>query len=201
MDPKREKKLFNLCTKITNVYTDFYILKTGYILSLDKEKPFLIQLSDDYVSLFNELKEGFKILHITDVRAFKKDMTTCIEEVTIKPEINKITTFLEERLNLINSSSKWEDFKMSDSICDNEKIILSIFKNNDYIEFKPKTEKEIPNLILTKSLLPLVTEKNYTKLYYNTREINKDLYLIIFDFDYDLFRLFMFHYYIPYDKN
>lgn len=199
IDSKIEKKIYNLCTKIGYVFSEFYILKQGYILSQDIEKPFLIQLDEESVNWFSELVKDFKIIHITDVRNFKKDMTTNIVNVTSKSEISRVIKILETYKSFLNICEKWDKFLLSNNEEENEKLILSLFKNNNYIEFHPSNE-EHPNIILAKSLLPLVSEKNYTDLYYTTKEITKSLYLLIFDFQFDLFRLYMFHHYVPMDN-
>ena len=42
LDEKEQKKLYQLCTKISYAYTECYITNQGYILSMDKTKPFVI---------------------------------------------------------------------------------------------------------------------------------------------------------------
>lgn len=214
MDEKNGKKLYNICTKLTTVYTSFYITKNGYILSTDKEKPFLIQLNDDTLSLFIEACGEFKLIHIKDVRIFKKglpvklkneedriDIKTTFREVTSDNEKRNVLILLNERLEDINLCKKWEKFILSDDSENNEELILSLFKENNYINFTPKDNIDGPDIIMTKSLIPLVSEKNYTDLYYSSRKKGDNLYMIIFDFQFELFRLCMFHHYIPMDDD
>ena len=199
LDDKDIKKLEKLCIKISNVFTDFYILKNGYLVSLDVTKPFIIQIDEDYVHLFEELCGKFKILHLWDIKNFKKDMNNYISEVTSNTEATKVVNLLSERIDIINKCDKWESFKLSDSDEDNEKLILSLFKKNDYINFKPIDNLDGPEIILTKSLLPLVSEKNYEDLYYASKKLDSDLYAIIFDFKFTMFKLYMVHHYISID--
>lgn len=199
LDEKQTKKLLNLCTKIANVFTDFYILKHGYIMSVEKDKPFIIQIDNECVELFAGVCGDFKISHIWNVREFKKDMENYITIVSSASESTRVFNLLTERIKSINTCIDWENFTLSDNEEDNQKLLLSLFKNNDYINFKPKNI-DGPEIILTKSLLPIVSEKNYTNLYYSTKKINSNLFLIVFDFQFDLFRLYMLHYYIPIDE-
>jgi hypothetical protein len=199
LDEKQTKKLLNLCTKISNVFTDFYILKHGYIMSVEKDKPFIIQIDNECVELFAGVCGDFKISHIWNVREFKKDMENYITIVSSASESTRVFNLLTERIKSINTCIDWENFTLSDNEEDNQKLLLSLFKNNDYINFKPKNI-DGPEIILTKSLLPIVSEKNYTNLYYSTKKINSNLFLIVFDFQFDLFRLYMLHYYIPIDE-
>ena len=199
MDEKIKKKHDALCVKITQVFTDFYIFKNGYIVSKNIEKPFLIQIDEEQVKWFEELNGDFKILHISDIRKYKKT-GEFVEKVESKSETAKIIQILNERLNSVNQCEKWEKFILSQNDEENEKLILSLFKNNNYIDFKPADTPDGPELILTKSLLPLVSEKNYTDLYYTSKCVGKDLYMIVFDLQFPLFRLYMIHHYIPINK-
>jgi hypothetical protein len=204
LDPQLKKRFYSLCSKLTYVFTDFYILTTGYILSIDKEKPFVVQVDDEKIKWFKEVCGDFKILHMEDIKEFKKgfkeDTIQNVSVVTSPSETKRITAYLTEKLKLANSCQKWETFILADKEKENEKLILSLFKNNNFIEFKPKSDGIVPEIILTKSLIPLVSEKNYTNLYYSVQEVSKDLYLIVFDFEFELFRLYMFHYYIDISK-
>lgn len=197
LDEKDTKKLLNLCTKLSNIFTDFYILKNGYILSTNIDKPFVVQVEQTYIEWFEKLCGKFKILHIWDVRKFKKETNNYFCNVSSRTEENKIVETLSSRINEINLHTEWENFILSKNADDNEKLILSLFKKNDYVNFKPNDTDDSPDIILTKSLLPLVSEKNYTDLYYSSRKINLELYVIVFDFQFSLFRLYMLHNYVP----
>lgn len=196
LEEKEQKKLVTLCTKISNVFNDFYVLSTGYCVSMDIEKPFVVQLDEEYIKLFKEAVGEFIVLHISNVKEFKKELNDYYEIVTSKSDIKKLADILTERNTLINSCDEWEKFLLSDNEEENESLMLSLFKKNDYINFQPNNS-DGPEIILTKSLLPIVSEKNYTDLYYATKKIQSDLYLIVFDFQFSLFRLYMLHHYIP----
>ena len=259
IDTKSLNKLYDLLVKVTNVFTDFYIVKQGYLVSLDIEKPYIIQLDQKDVKLFSDLCGEFFIIHVPDIKNFKKAIKQLLslnkirvrpskeqqdqieeqlnevmasadtDDKTIKEvaddliqqvikesqdealyvenyytildssdiEYEKVVNLLKDRINEINSCVNWESFTLSNNITDNTKLVLSLFKDNNYINFQPKDNTENPEIILTKSILPLVTEKNYTDLYYTTKKKDSNLYLIVFDFQFSLFRLYMFHYYIP----
>lgn len=196
LDDKQKKKLITMCTKISNVFNDFYVLTTGYCISMDIEKPFIVQLDHEYIDLFKGAIGEFTVLHICNVKEFKKELTDFYEVITSKTDIKKLANLLTERITLINTCDEWEKFLLSDNEEENEKLMLNLFKKNDYINFQPNNS-DGPEIILTKSLLPIVSEKNYTDLYYATKKIQSDLYLIVFDFQFSLFRLYMLHYYIP----
>lgn len=199
MDEKTKKKHDALCTKITRVFTDLYILKQGYIISKSIDKPFVIQIDDDQVKLFEDMHGEFKILHISNIREYKKS-GTCMEKITSNSETKRLLNILNERLDCINMCDKWEKFILSQNDEENEKLITSLFKMNNYINFKPLGNPDSPELIFTKSLIPLISEKNYTDLYYASKSVGKNLYMIVFDFQFNMFRLYMIHHYIPIKK-
>ncbi len=211
---QNSKKLYDLLVKVTNVFTDFYVFKHGYIVSSDIEKPFIIQISDAQVSLFEEICGNFKLIRIIDIKNFKKSLkeptTKDMEKgtewpktedyfyiVDSKTEMTKLINILKEKIEEINSCQSWEIFVLSDDNDSNLKLISSLFKDNNFVNFAPKDNIDGPEIILTKSLLPLVSEKNYTDLFYSSRKVNSNLFLIVFDFQFTLFRLYMFHHYIP----
>lgn len=216
MDPKDSKKLYSLLSKTSNVFTDIYITVNGYIVTMDIEKPFLIQVDDKWIRLLSELLGQFRIIHIPDLKNFKKAMKgpsakddkedwpkleDQYYEVVQNDEINGVTSLLTNRINEINSCDNWESFVLSDNADENMKLIRSLFVENNYISFSPKDNSDSPDIIMTKSLIPLVNEKNYTDLYYSTKKIDSDLYMIIFDLQFDLFRVYMYHYYIPFKES
>lgn len=218
LEKKEKKRIQDIFTKITRIYTNFYILKNGYIISLNIETPYLIQLDIDDISLFKKLFGEFSIIHITDLKYFKKIVTNFFENDSLEStdifnykealnltdlfdikekEEKNVLSKLEEYLTHINSCDKWNDFKLSENEIENDKMIESVFVKNNYIEFQPQNNKH-PSLVFTKSLLPLVTEKNYRDVTYATAEIYKNLYIIIFSFEFTLFRIYMLHNYISF---
>lgn len=205
-------KLYGLLVKVTYVFTSFYMTHSGHIVSTDSETPFLIQMDDNCTQLFKDVCGDFKLLHITDVKSFKKALTEPSAKddptkwpklndhfyiVSSKTETTKVVDTLKEMIENINSCEKWENFVLSDDAEENKNLLKSVFKDNSYVDFLPQDNKDGPEIILTKSLLPLVSEKNYTDLYYSSQKKNSDLYLIVFDLQFTMFRLYALHYYIP----
>lgn len=211
---KENKKFYEVLTKTANVFTDFYVVKNGYMLSMSIDKPFVIQLDDIYIEKFEKLCGGFKIIRVTDLKNFKKSLTVpaegkeeehpklidCFYIVTDENEQRKVVDKLSNDIKDINKCEKWEKFILSNDDDENTRLLLSLFKDNNYINFSPKDTTDGPDIILTKSLLPLVSDKNYTDLFYSSKKISSDLYLIVFDFNFNYFRLYMLHHYIPISK-
>lgn len=199
-DTKDQKKFLDVCTKITNVYNNFYLFKNGYCVSTDIEKPFVIQLDEIQIKYFIDTFGEFKLLRITDVRKYKKEPDKYFYKVDSKTEYNRVLSTLTKYLDIINQCDKWEKFILSPDEEKNVEIIESIFKSNDYFKFNPIGDFKGPDVILTKSLFPLVTVKNWADLYYSAKKISDELYVIIFDFQFTMFRVYSVHYYVPVDE-
>lgn len=213
MEKSHVKKLYTLLSKMTNLFTSFYVMKPSYVITKNNEKPFLVELTEDYMELLKELFGDFEILFVHDIKVLKKVLNGPKEKddlskfpkledqfyvVTNPRETFELRALLGDRLESIKNKDKWESFLLSDDETTHEELVKSIFIDNNYVNFKPKGEIDSPLLILTKALLPLVTEKNCSDLYYAVQEIIEGkLYQIVFDFQHDLFRLYMYHNYIP----
>lgn len=215
MDQKRVKKLYTLLSKMTNVFTSFFVIRNGYILSKDVDKPYLIQIDNGWIELFEELFGKFTVVGVYDIKILKKVLMGPKEKddpntfpkledqfyhVTLQRELDEIKTLLTTKINDINACQKWESFMLSNDPEKNRAMMVSLFKDNNYVNFTPKDNSDSPDLILTKSLIPLVSEKNYVDLYYSTMKKHTDLYMIVFDLQFELFRLYMFHYYVPFNN-
>ena len=205
IDKRSITKFCNFITKISAIYSDFFILNTGYILSLNIEKPYVFFISDEYMEIFNKIFGEFKILHILDSKTLKKVLSEMGDEIPdISPYIsieisssNKMALMImiQDRLSEIQKCT-WNKFILSDDNDDNAKLISSIFDNNDYINFTPKDNLESPDIILTKNILPMVTSKNYTNLYYSSFKKSDSLYVIVFNFKYPPYDLYTLLYFI-----
>ena len=207
MDDKNLKALNTLCTKLAQVFNDFYIMKNGYILSNNLDSPYLIKIDDCYVDLFSKLIGDFDIVHILDMRAFKKILSVN-EDLSLTKSFYKIITLPSQKKEIVSILSKYTDdikkidtwlpFKLSDDKDDNEKLINDLFKKNILVNFLPKDNEKGPFIIFSKSLLPLITEKNYTDVEYASFKKMDSLYVIIFQVSLPLFHMYMIHHYIPF---
>jgi len=209
-DKKREKKFLNLLTKITNVFNEYYILKTGYCVTLDKEKPFIVVLDEDNMALFKEVLGEIEYFHVLDNRKWKKALTDegayaaindYAKHVTSQHEKNQVMEKLESYLDIILGCEKWESFMLSQDEEENAKLLNSLFNENEYIMFKPVNTCDSPDVIITKAIFPLAKESNVSKLYYSIQQINEELYCMVCDFQFDLFRVHGIHYFIGFDTD
>lgn len=213
LDVKKTRMIYGLMSKMTSVFPSFYIIKPNYILSINAEKPFLAEIEDCHVEILNEIFGDFDMVYIKDIKIFKKviagpkpkddpDTWPKLEDISHivenKREATAAKEMLAARIDSIHLHENWNSFLLSEDPNKNEELLHSLLTDNNYVNFHPGDSS--PMLILTKSLIPLVTEKNYHDLYYSSRKIIDGLYQIIFDFKFNLFRLYMFHTYIPVER-
>lgn len=212
MDAKRQKQLEGLCIKLGQVYTDFYILKNGYIVSMDIELPYLIMLSEDQVNLFKECCGEFIVIHFFDIRKFKKsliqkegdkdfiDIKTTYEILDQKSKITKVVNMASRYTDDIKKIENWMSFRFSQDSITNDNIVNDLFVKNNSINFLPEDNKNGPEVMITKSLLPSITEKNYSEVCYGSIKKLEDLFCIILHIKLPLFHLYMIHHYIPFGE-
>ena len=190
----------DVLVKLSNVYlTDIYIYKNQYILggdlsNLNNPGIFICQLTGDTMKIFDEKLDKSKIYYVSDIKKSKDNFDEYSKEVTDKNEINRIEDLKEKILKEVFNIETWNNFKFNDEeiqLLFNDGISIEIFKN----------DTKIPSLILSKSMIPLATEKNLDKLYYyllstNTEAGDTMINKIIFSLDTELFQVYMYYTYM-----
>ena len=210
-EKKKDREFLNVITKITTVFNSFYVLKTGHCVSTDKNKPFVVVLDEETLELFDELLGGLEIFCVVDNRKWKKALTTDDDElkkdidnyaykVTSTHEKETVIKKLQAYMDMHNSCEKWNEFILSMNEEENDKLLHTMFTDNEYIEFKPVNDCNSPEIILTKSIFPLAKETTAHDIYYSIRKINHQLFCMVCDFNFRIFRVWGIHYYIPYKK-
>lgn len=235
MNDKHMRKLYELLVKIGYVFfSNFYLFRNGYLINLNIEEPFIIQLEEKELNLFKELIGDFSLIHVTEISLLKKSLKIQLEyqkylrrkektndigtwedfiqneakipyyeakdqfyHVNDQKEIDQVTELFNNRMTWIGQIENWNKFHFSPDEKENKNLIQEVYTENIYVLFKGE-EKDIPSVIVTKSMFPLVNETNIKNLYYAEKKVNNEnLYLIIFDFFFDLFRILSFHFFIP----
>lgn len=189
----------DLLVKISYVYlTDIYIYKNQFIIGGDisnENNPglFICKLTNDSSELCDETLDRTKVYHVSDIKKSKDRFNEYLREVTNDDEINKVESLKNTVLNEIYSFETWNNFNFT------EEEINDLFNDGISIEIFTENSK-IPSLILSKSMIPLATEKNLDKLYYNfissetqgKMVINK----ILFTLDHEFFQIYMYYRYM-----
>lgn len=213
-----KKKFLELLTKMTNVFNDFYIFDTGYCITMDKSKPYVILLNYERLNMVEEVFGKFKLLHIKDNRRYRKVVKLLLEEelteeqhkglmeeitwyfeiVESESEKHEVSDRLDMLLNFLNDGNDWRDLKFDDDDEKNQRIITTLFKDNGYYIFQPKSNSKVPDIILTKAAFPLMNEKNWMESKYCVEQMNDDIFVLITKWDYPLFTIWGYRFYIEY---
>lgn len=194
-------------TKLVKVMTDIYIMKTGDVVSLDINYPYMIKLDDETTKALFYLFDDFgSMIHIPNAREFKKyvcpskadlEKNIDLEEYRKKAVQVRLNS---ERSNVIARTQYYYD--LNGILHDWHKLNLTeaqindIFVENNYFQFVPEDVDDVP-VILTKEAFPLVTEKNTDIVEYSARQYSNELNLISFRCDIGLFTSQSFNFYIP----
>lgn len=184
------KKTFrDLLVKLNNVFSsDMYLVNCLYVIAgkesdEDNKGYYLCKLTPELIAICKDGLDPNKVYFISDIRSAKDDLSTYMKEVESAEEIaesNKRIKFIED---YVNKTETWNNFPFT------EIDIKNIFSDGlceDFFEDDANT----PTITLSKSLFPLVTEKNVNRLYYNFF-VKEDYADLLVSFDFDFFNLYM----------
>lgn len=184
------KKTFrDLLVKLNNVFSsDIYIVNCIYVVAgkesdEDNKGYYLCKLTLELNDICKEELDPSKIYYISDIRSAKDDLASYLKEITDEEEISNINERIKFIENYVNKTEAWSNFPFT------EIDIKNIFSDGlceDFFE----DDENTPTITLSKSLFPLVTEKNVSSLYYNffVKENYADLLVV---FNYNFFNLYM----------
>lgn len=190
----------DLLVKISYVYlTDIYIYKNQFVLGgkiSNENNPglFICKLTEESSKLCDDVLNRDKIYYVSDVKKSKDNFKDYLREVDDNKEIKEVEYNKKKILNKVYSIETWDNFKFSD------KELSELFDDGISIEIFTDNSK-VPSLILSKSMIPLTTEKNIDKLYYHliSRESKgkeNSLNEIAFTLDHEFFQIYMLYTYM-----
>lgn len=197
-----EKVIRDLLVKINKVFpVDLYIIHNRLIYAGPKSEE---SISGNYLCILEEKFEKAlgsqlqcnKTYYVDDVREAKDDFENHVKMLDDISNVEYIIHRVRALRGVLSMITDWISFKeVVDE--DNQTDFLKLFTNNDTIELKD-IKNNTPSVTIGKSLLPLVTEKNYENLFYNIyKSDDSDLYIITFNFHFTHFQLYMMYYFIP----
>lgn len=197
-----EKVIRDLLVKINKVFpVDLYIIHNRLIYAGPKSEE---SISGNYLCILEEKFEKAlgsqlqcnKTYYVDDVREAKDDFENHVKMLDDISNVEYIVHRVRALRGVLSMITDWISFKeVVDE--DNQTDFLKLFTNNDTIELKD-IKNNTPSVTIGKSLLPLVTEKNYENLFYNIyKSEDSDLYIITFNFHFTHFQLYMMYYFIP----
>ena len=170
------KNFKDLLNKACSIFKDdMYIVNNRYLLAGDMSEKdsdgyYFCRLSQDSIKVCNEqLGEKEQIIYIENVRKAKDtfgELSRIVEKEDEKDLVLKKYKNLNKQLNTVQG---WEKVKLT------EEEINDLYDRCVNIELF-KNESNIPTVTISKSFLPLTTEKNIDNLFYSVQVIeNNDI--------------------------
>lgn len=171
MISKNFKDLLNKACAIFK--DDMYIVNNRYLLAgklseNGSDGYYLCRLSQDSIKVCNEqLGEKEQIIYVENVRKSKDtfgELSRVVEKDDEKELVLKKYKSLNKQLGTVQG---WEKVKLTEEEIDdlyNKCVNIELFKN----------EPDIPTVTISKSFLPLTTEKNIDNLFYSVQVIEND---------------------------
>ena len=171
MISKNFKDLLNKACAIFK--DDMYIVNNRYLLAgklseNGSDGYYLCRLSQDSIKVCNEqLGEKEQIIYVENVRKSKDtfgELSRVVEKEEEKELVLKKYKSLNKQLGTVQG---WEKVKLTEEEIDdlyNKCVNIELFKN----------EPDIPTVTISKSFLPLTTEKNIDNLFYSVQVIEND---------------------------
>ena len=170
------KNFKDLLNKACSIFKDdMYIVNNRYLLAGDMSEKdsdgyYFCRLSQDSIKVCNEqLGEKEQIIYVENVRKAKDsfgELSRIVEKEDEKDLVLKKYKNLNKQLNTVQG---WEKVKLT------EEEINDLYDRCVNIELF-KNESNIPTVTISKSFLPLTTEKNIDNLFYSVQVIeNNDI--------------------------
>ena len=170
------KNFKDLLNKACSIFKDdMYIVNNRYLLAGDMSEKdsdgyYFCRLSQDSIKVCNEqLGEKEQIIYVENVRKSKDtfgELSRIVENEDEKKLVLKKYKNLNKQLSTVQG---WENVKLT------EEEINDLYDRCVNIELF-KNESDIPTVTISKSFLPLTTEKNIDNLFYSVQVIeNNDI--------------------------
>lgn len=170
------KNFKDLLNKACSIFKDdMYIVNNRYLLAGDMSEKdsdgyYFCRLSQDSIKVCNDqLGEKEQIIYVENVRKAKDtfgELSRIVENEDEKKLVLKKYKNLNKQLSTVQG---WEKVKLT------EEEINDLYDRCVNIELF-KNESNIPTVTISKSFLPLTTEKNIDNLFYSVQVIeNNDI--------------------------
>lgn len=202
-----KKTIRDLFVKLSNFFTDFYIIYNYYILPGDKSDEttrgyYYCILEPDIMELCRKLNpNGTDIIHVNSVRNAKDnmDLISFISDQNEKKKIiNKLTEY-KNKFETDTSELYWDYLHFNEdekkALFNSESIIFTVNMYDENQDVCGQT-----SVVISKTLFPLLTEKTFNSLFYSYIDNysgNNELHQLLFEFHYEYFQLNMRYLFIP----
>ena len=196
-----KKTIRDLFVKLSNFFTDFYIINNLYVLPGDKSDEstrgyYYCILEPDMIELCREINSNSDdIIYVKSVRDAKDNMNL-IQFITDTDKKQKIIDKLNNYKNKFEtdtSNVSWDYLHFTDD----EKRALF---NSESLTLDIDCGKTKTSMVISKTLFPLLTEKTFNSLFYSyidNYNNSNELHQLLFELHYEFFQLNMRYLFIP----
>ena len=187
----------DVLVKLTNIFSlDLYVVHNYYVLAGNKSNDanrgyYICALEPDVINETEKVFPKDKIVYIPSIKN-AKDNIQSIEILTNEEDIKRIELVVEKQIYQFRKPLTWESFHFT------EEEIDTLFKSSQSISLF-KNDENRSEVIISKSMFPMVTEKTIDKLVYayDTYEENSELNQLLVIHDTEYFQLMMRYLFIP----
>lgn len=174
----------DLLVKITNIFrNDLYISHNKFCLGGKLSEDlnighYLCELTEEVTNAYNEVIDKADVIYIESIKNAKTDFDSCIKKV-IGDEKENVEKQIDTYVELFRSVNEWKKFQFT------ETDINILYDDVNYLHFHP--EGTDSTVIISKTLFPLMKEKDFQNAYYHINkniQDNLDQMLITYDFKY-----------------
>lgn len=194
---KKQLTIRDLLTKASYVFpSDMYLVFNQYLVS-GKESDentngrYICRLTPEMMQLCNETFGNDKIIYFTNIKKAKDALEEYTEELSLD-QMNEMKALVYAETGRFLNIDEWKDFQFT------EEQVTDIFNGTTIDIFKD--DPKIPETILNKSMLPLVTDKNIQNITYYLYSIPSeeygDIYNLVISHVVEYFQIYMRYQYL-----
>ena len=193
----KEMKLRDLLTKLSYVFPDdCYIYSHKFVLEGEKSakrncSSNAVFLSSEAIALLNQTFTDSKIIFFSNIKKAKDDLDHYISFPKDEELEEKLKKDLEQLINKNLKAENWKTFDIS------KEEIEEIFSQGKEFVYEIEEGKEI---ILSKSILPIVTAKTFSDLLYRYETFCVDeptvVTWVVLRYDFKFFQYYINFYYL-----
>ena len=196
----------DILLKLSYIFTkDMYLINNRYCIGGAETEDDLVSkciciLPPDIGNLFIDYFGANQVIYFENIKKAKSSYGTEDEykyvKIRLEERIKKqLTDNKDNLMKIINSIKGWDQFNL------NEDQINSIMNDgNTLVLFKD--DPEIPDVIISKSIFPLVKSKDFNNIFYSVFKARnlKNMYTLILNYDYSIFQFYNIIYYLKENK-
>lgn len=192
----KELTINEVLTKLAYIFKkDMYVINHSIVIGgMDTEiinpGSFLVKLKSEFIEVFKKEFEGKSLIYFSDVKKAKKEPEKYIFTNTelIFKNIEDKEEYEGRKNKLLSETDRIKSWNKVEFTEEQLELLYEASTNVKLFE----TVKEVPSLVITKSVFPLITEKNVDILYYSITEEKRydNMYKIVFTYDIDFFTVY-----------